>query len=732
MTENRDAAAAKGVDRLGNEFCADGVGALQRIDHTSPAGRDLMESVFQNQLNDANRAKWTRGLQHFENASYLLGNHLTRYFFAGQNGLGLHTFGVHDKNPYDSVVAKVADNQLLRPVETVVGMLTEQAPMPRAEPNSDSVEDEDAAELSEVLVKLTFENPLNMPLKIQEAIQNAMITGHAIAEVEYTKTGLPVEVPLRKMVQKENPFYVEGESPPSEKMIKTEEYVPGRTEIEIRKDMVCRLWTPFHFDVDPAATRPEDASWFMRSSYEDIDYIREEFDKDDEGYFKENLDALTRQNAEHHILYWWSRFQDILETPQYFHHTGGFTPGTRYLPGGQAPNQTLFTVVDVRPSIQYPRGRTLIFAGGKILYAGNARAWSSKYPWRWHPYAFLPWFKMPGKFWGVPLLTFLVPLQKKINAIDALVHANRQYLSIGQWLIPKHSKIAEGKFSAMHGEQFTYIDTPGGNKPEKIGNVPLSPELIGEREQLIRSIEHIAASGVVDMQAIGRSAARAGTMLDFMRQEKLRSKAPLFKYLESFLETIGQNILIEYQLNLIEEDTALTARLQQALREHDSLSIQHFVGASLRDHHAITIDIASELMHSPEAKQARAMEWLQYSAGLQFLEPQEREALRKVAGIDKLMKNVENTAVRRARRMIARIIRKDFDAAQEIPQIDVPRAMVPVFRKAILEPRFEEYTNDVKMVMMHMFDVYSKRVAAEDEAMMAQRVAMAEAGVQMQ
>jgi hypothetical protein len=720
---------APGVDRFGNEFSTEGIAALQRIDHEKKESREVLEQAFQNLLNDSNRAKWQRGIQHFENASFLLGNHTTRYFFGGARGLGMHTFGVSDKNPYDFAVAKVADNQMIRPVEAVVGMMTEQQPMPRVEPNSDSVEDEDSAELSEVLTQLTFEKPLNMPLKMQESIITAMICGHAIAEVEYTKTGLPFEVPLRKEVKRANPLYVEDENPPDEEFIYTEELIPGETEVDIRRDVVCRIWSPFHIDVDPAATRPEDATYFVRSSYEDIDYIREEFDRKGEGYFPENLDGIMRQNAEHHILYWWSRFQDLLECPQEYSGAGGLSSVTRFLPGGQAPNQTLFSVVDVRPSIQFPKGRTLIFAGGKLLYAGKARAWSSRYPWRWHPYAFLPWFKLPGKFWGIALITFLVPLQKKINAIDAQVHANRQYMSIGQWLIPKHSKIAESKFSAIPGEQFTYIDTPGGSKPEKIGNVPLPGELLAEREQLIRSIEHISASGIVDMQAIGRSAARASSMLDFMRQEKLRSKAPLFKYMENFLETIAQNVLIEFQINLIDEDPALTARLQQALRDHDSLAVQHFTGSSLRDHHSVKIDIASELMHSPEARQARAMEWLQFASGLQFLEPQEREALRKVAGIDKFMTDVENVAVRRARRMVARIIRRDFEAAIEIPQIDVPRAMVPVFRKAILSPKFEEYDNEVKDALMLMFDTYSKRVAAEDAAMMETQIQLAQAGV---
>jgi len=710
-----------GLDRFKVPFAVNGLGVFQRANDETEDGRKILETEFQSHLNSSNRTKWNRGLQHFENASFLLGNHITRYYFAGASGLGMHTFGVNDTNRADPIVAKVADNQLIRPVETVVGLMTESLPMPRVEPNSDSVEDEDAASLGEMLIKVTFEKPLNMPQKLQEAALTAIICGHAIAEVEYTATGLPVEVPALREGKRRNPLFDPKNDPADEEFITVPEYVPGRYSVDIKRDIVCRIWTPFHIDVDPAATRPEDLTWIIRSSYEDIDYIKEEFNKKETGYYPENLEHLSQQNSEHHILYWWSRFQDILETPQTV--GSGFTDsGSRYLPQGQSPNQTLFSIMDVKPSRQYPRGRTMIFAGGKLIYAGDARAWSEQYKWRWHPYSFLPWFKLPGKFWGSPLLTFTVPLQKKINAIDAQVHANRQYLSIGQWLIPKSCQIAEGKFSAIPGEQFTYIDSPGGNKPEKIGNVPLSPELIGERNQLVRSIEMISASGVMDTSDISPSAARAAEMLDFTRREKLRSKAPLFQNLNAFLEGIAQNVLIEFQLNLLDEDPALTARMRQVAREHDTVSVDNFTGASLRDHHAVVIDIASELMHSPEAKEARAVQFLQFAAGLQFLQPDERAAIRKIVRVDEFMRNTENAAVKRARRMVSRIIAGDLEAFKPIESADVPAAMEPVFRKAVLSPKMEEYDADVSMLLLAAFDYYAQLVAKEQQAMLEMQI----------
>jgi hypothetical protein len=714
----------------GQEYALDSILALQRIPHDSLEGRDALESIATSWLNTLNQSKWPRGLQYFENASYLVGNHLTRYYYTAEQGLGVHTFGISDRSPYDGLVAKVADNKLLRPTESVVGLLTETSPEPRVEPNSELPEDEDAAKIAELYIQLISEHPLRLADKRREAVMTALITGTAIAETEYRETGYPIEIPKTVRRKSANPFYDprEPEGPDNVREVEIEETDPSKTEVVMRKDMSLKIWTPFHIDVDPQATRVEDITWIARSTYEDVDWIKDTFDKKGPGYYPEGLEGLGPQNAGQHILYWWAKFQDILESPQYAQHGGGFTSNSVNFSGGYAPNQTLFSVVDVKPSRDFPRGRTLIFAGGKLCYAGDARAWSSEYPWRWHPYSFFSWFKLPGKFWGTPLLTELIPLQKKINAIDAIVHANRQYIGVGQWMIPKHAKMREGGPSGLPGENFTYTDAgPGSRAPEKVRNIPLPGELLTERADLIKSINEIAAAGVVDSNQVTGSAARARAMLDFFRQEKLRSKSPMISDYQMFLESIAQNLLIEAQLNLLEEDPELTQRLQMAAREHSSLSVQAFTGASLRDHHTVRIDISSDLRHSPEATEAKAMEFYQFSGGQ--LTPQEREAVTKAINLDKFIKNEEDASVKRARRMISRIVTGDVDTAFPMPRVDVARAMAPVFQNEILSDRFHDHPKDVKGKLMEMFDLYAQLAAEEAQRQMEQQIALAQAGV---
>ena len=698
-----------------NPYSKESILALATIPSDTPEGRGDLENVAWNWLFQLEQVKWPRGLQWFENVSYLQGNHLTRFYYNADIGFGFHHGGAAPNDTFGNLVAKSADNRLIRPVETVVGMLVQSKPHPRVEPNSSAPEDEDAAELSQIVLNLLFERPLNLAAKIEESAYNALITGTAAVEVEYGETDRPVVIPKYKVREKKHPLY------PDQTIT---EVVQDGEEVEMRKDIMARCWSAYHIFPDPVATKPEEMTWVARTTFEDIDWIRESFSLDEEGYFPENLEDIEVENATKHILYWYAKFNDVIESPQYYQHGGGLAPQTFNTKGGYAPNQVLFTVFDVKPSRTFPRGRTLIFAGRKIIYAGDARAWSEQYPDRWHPYAFLYWFKIPGKFWGIPLLSELVPLQKKINAIDALVQANRHFMALGQWKLPKHAKVAEGRISGIPGEHLTYTAAPGMPQPERVVHPPLPAELLAERDQLIQSIDHISASGFIEQ--ISKSAARSGPVLDFMRQEKMRGKAPFIQGFERFLETIAQNILIEIQLNLLEEDEALTQRIVKAARDHSSIAIDSFTGESLRDHHAVKIDISTALMHSPEAKEAKALEYLASVGG--NVTPAERDAIQRATGLSEFVMNAESASVRRAKRMLAAVSNGNLDAAYPMPGIDNASAMAPIFQDALLSDRFNDYDEKVKAVLVNLFDYYAGAAAQEAAQAFEMQMAMAQGG----
>lgn len=693
--------------------------ALGVLRHDKDDERQALEAAANRAIDESEQALWPRALQWYENLAFLCGNHLTRFYLDSGGALGTWTFGVDDAHDADRYIAQVSDNRLVRPFETVIGMLTQGRPSPQVAEAGDQPEDEDAAKIASLMIELLFENPLDMPERRREMAGLMLIAGSCFPETLYGETGLPEIVPKFKLAERETAFRDDDGRPIAEEIVEQD-----GEEVRLRRDFQCRVWSPFHFAADPRATSMEDALWFRRNTFEDLHWIKERFGdgRKSDGFYPEVLEELGSVTPSKWALWWWSRFQDLLDAPQSM--WGGSTYGR--LTEGVAPNQTLFTVFDVRPTLSFPRGRTLVMAGRRLLYCGDARSWSSRYPWRWHPYSAAHWLKIPGRFLGIPMLSLLVPLQKRINAVDALVRLNREFMSIGQWAYARQHKIKEGTIGGIAGRHIEYQGVPNMPPPTKVQNMPLPAELLKEREDLIQAIDTISSAGMVAGD-VAASAARAGVILEFLNEERLRSKGPMIQGYEKAVERIGQNLLIDAQMNLTSEDKDLTERLRVAAKRHGSLPIQSFTGASIADHHAVRIDIASELFNSPQAKKAIAMEVVQFLGP--DMDAAQRNAVFRYLGLDELVVSTENASVERARRMVAAI--KSGAPENEIPPgmpgVDQPAAMAPVFQAALLDVSLADLPPESQAMLYDLFEHYSAEAAAEAQRIMQARMAMEQA-----
>lgn len=693
--------------------------AMGAIPANTEEGRSALTQVYNTWHEGEINHTWPRAIQAFDNVAFLLGNHVARFMYDTTSGFGVSIaaatglgYAGHGMGGLDDV-PKVVDNRLARACESMVGLLTETDPAPRCEPNSDSVEDEDAAALGEITLSLYHERPLDMPTKARDAAMMGAIYEFVAAETEYADTGEVIEVPEVEIQELPNAMTGKVEATP----------VQTGTRLEARRDERVRMWTSLHIKPDPAATCPEDATWFARTTFEDVDWIRQNYEQGPgrtakDGFLLEKDGAIPVCAGSNHPLYWFTRVQDLLVTPQETYGSG--FSSSLLKAGGALPNQTTFVVIDVRPSPEHPAGRTLIFAGGKLIYANQARAWSEKYPWRWHPYSFWSWFRVPGRFGGMALLSELVPLQKRINAIDYLLQKNREYIAIGQWFIGKHSKVKAGSIGGLPGAHYEFNAIQGLPDPYRVENQALPADVYAEREQLAASIEYIASTGALSDE-IAQSAARAGVVLDFLRAEKLRNKSPMLRGFEKFLESIYQNVLIDLQLHLTEEDPVLTERIRLAARDYSALSIQSFTGASLRDHHSVKLDIAASVRHSPEAKSQKAMEYLQYKQG--ELSPAENAAVLKATGLNEFVKNESDASIQRARRMVARIESGMIEAFLPMQGIDDPFVMAPEFQRAILADRFLTADEAVQKKLLQGFDYYRSLADQMAAAQIAQTMA---------
>ena len=684
--------------------------SLSTIDHKDDLNK--LEAACNHWYKQCEMEKWPRAFSWFTNACFLQGNQYPAMRYT--NG---QIVADTDGNPQIATrsftvnIPKVKSNQLIPPVQTNVSLLTELKPIPRVTPNSAAPEDEDAAKLSEVVFDLLWERPLNMPDRLAQMAHEICVNGTSFIEIIYGETDTPEEVVKYKTVEIENPLFPDG---------KSTKYVPtDQTDTVPKKDIQAKVFSAYNICINPEATDdPDTLKWIMRSTYEDIDWIKETFDKKDEGFYPENLSAMSQQQGYATPLYYFTRCRDILENPsELSQFLASTTTQWNYAPG---PNMTVFTVIDVKPSMAHPKGRTIIIGGGKIIYCGDARAYNVKYPFRWHPYSIAKFWRKPGQFWGMPLLAPLVVLQKQLNAIDSLYQYYRENAGIGHWLIPESAGIKEGYITNLPGQQIKYKVSQFGYKPERVPMPPLPANYPQERQMVITAINEISGVNKV-LSGENPTGSRSSLMLDFLKKETVRSKAVVLQQFERTLESIAQSILIEVSANFNAGDSEMTRRLQEATKDTSSLSVKNFTGMDLRDNIHVKIDLTNELMKTPEAKADRAEKFLQFNPNLR---PNERVLVAKAMGLEEFSET-DTPQVNKARRMISFITSGILEATGlAIPGVDNPGIFAEQFRYEIISDRFIDYAPEIKQALLATFDMYQKLAQQEmQNAMMQQAMA---------
>lgn len=690
--------------------------ALGYLPHETDEDRQRLVSAIRYHLDQSDQRKWPRALAWYENYHFLRGNHFPHTNFQPlAQATNASSFTdeepvFHDQHPADQHIPRIVDNRLVKPYEKNISLLTRDRPIPRAESSSDDAFDEMASRAAEKVFSACWEYA-GMHGKAIDAAAELCVTGLCVAETYFGPVGPAMSMPGTKEAEDLSEITAARLAERGRAAMRGDR---ERDEDDwLAEDLAVRLWSAFHLDPNPGATAdPDTHLWFSRSTFEDLDELRVMFDRDEEGYYPDNLESMRETQGLEKSLYWYSRMKDVLDTPSTaYGGFGGYSASLYGTSGGDAPNQTLLHVIDTRPTRAYPEGRTLMLAGDALVYCGPNRSWHERYPWRWHPHSFARYWRMPGSFWGLPLLSVLVPLQKRLNVIDALMRLHREHMTIGQWLIPRTARIPEGTISGIPGQNYYYYVGPRGEKPELVRPQGFPRELLEERIMLQRNIDHLGEETPLGDQGPSPSGMRATSLIEFLDNKALRGRMPLLLSWQNFVESIGQNMLIEASTNLDDPDSRLGRRLQTALRRESMLSMEVFTGANLLDNVHLKIDLVSEMLKSPEAKREAAMAMLQYKH--ENLTPVENAVVYRALGLDELDKQV-TPAYTRVQTMVSLILSGRLEAAQILP-VDDPAIVVEVIRDTLLDPGVMDRPPEVQQVLYQLWMQASQLVQQQQQ-----------------
>jgi len=546
-------------------------------------------------------------------------------------------------------------------------------------PKSDRHQDQKAAQLSELTIEYLWE-ALKLPDKMREVARILMYCGTCWMEVFYDETrSRRMQIPATEEVQ------ATAQTPGAPGMPPIPLPLPARTVpvmeggAPVYKDeiqwgeIVANIVSPFelHF---PTTHRwdSDELGWIVKEWFMPLEVFREKFKQNKtkkgltkaNGWFLDRLEKIKGENVRNIPLWWWERLAHLIE---------GAGPTLNIGTPDQWEDHAVVKVFDRKPNERWPRGRTVIVAGDQVIYDSpkkiGARAYDPRWPERWHPYIYFRWEGMIGNIYGRSLLTKLLPKIKRINQIDTSMIMWRRTVPLAGWIIPKGTHVVEDFWQGGSGRIFEFDPKlTGGAMPQPIYPPPFPSTFFEERNMNVAEMESIAGTEEIlrGQRPVGVNSAM---MVDILRKQALASRSAILSKWDESVEEMGSALLQE-TIRHVNDDPTWLERIKILAREkHSRLSISTFSGTNLSDNVQVRVDTASMALVSKEAREAKALEFLQFAPGLMGLPLTLRQSIVEELGFSKGL-TPQGPDVERAKRLIAFLMQKEFDKLTPLPDDD--------------------------------------------------------------
>lgn len=227
-----------------------------------------------------------------------------------------------------------------------------------------------------------------------------------------------------------------------------------------------------------------------------------------------------------------------------------------------------------RPSVDAPRGKLEIVAGGKLLYAGELPLINGERNERGFPFVKQDCIRLPGAFFGSSVIDRLIPVQRAYNAVRNRKHEFLNRLSMGVLTVEDGSVDTDelSEEGLLPGKILVYRQ--GGKEPKMLDCGGMPGEFKDEEEWLEKEFAMI--SGVSDLSQNSTPAlvtSATGLQL-LLSQDESRLTATVTS-IERALKEVGRQILRLYR------QFAGTARLMTLTGENKKTQLYYFNASSL-------------------------------------------------------------------------------------------------------------------------------------------------------
>jgi hypothetical protein len=314
--------------------------------------------------------------------------------------------------------------------------------------------------------------------------------------------------------------------------------------------------------------------------------------------------------------------------------------------------------------------------------------------------------KQPGSMWGISLVQQLVPLQRRINSIDALVAYNRKTMAVGTWLIPSGSGIPDESLVGIPGQNVTYDPDVSGAKPEKVPGQPLPDQVLKEREIIVNDGNLIANAADI-RSGVNPSGVTTVGQLQILTEQANSSRSKQVDSWEDFIEESEELDLLNFQDCYKAPMNDMSMEFKKYSKSLTRYDWEKFIGSDIRDNTSVRVEKGSTVQRSKLLREQTIMQLLPTGLLGNTQDPYINEAILEEFGLSNLSSSAD-VDVKKAEKMIEMMLDGQYPP---ILEVDNPDIQITVLARFMKDPKFLELPQTVVELFIKRFHEYAMALA---------------------
>lgn len=572
------------------------------------------------------------------------------------------------------------------------------------EPNSDDPSDKTSACVAQVIQNWLWDE-LEKDDSYYESALWGLTCGTAFRKSYKKLNGssmrLPMDNPMQPMAQPVAPGQI-SQSNSIENQV-TDPLAAPEQQMQIipLKSVECEIISPFNLTFDGLPKRWRDVNIIMEQSVRKLSWIKKQYTSTEPGYTGKTTE-VKEDKVITNILAMSEGLKNLVEGSIY-------SNATTTTSGYEIKESAVVKEVYVRPSDKWPRGLMIVVAGGQLLYVSPAELGSPFYYRNgkiWHPYTSWGFMKQPGSMWGISLVQQLVPLQRRINSIDALVAYNRKTMAVGTWLIPSGSGIPDESLVGIPGQNVTYDPDVSGAKPEKVPGQPLPDQVLKEREIIVNDGNLIANAADI-RSGVNPTGVNTVGQLQILTEQANSSRSKQIDSWEKFIAESEELDLLNFQDCYKAPQQDMSMEFKKYSKDLTRYDWDKFIGSDMRDNTTIRVEKGSTIQRSKLLREQTIMQLLPLNILGNIQDPFINKTILAEFGLSSLSSDAD-VDVKKAEKVIEMMLDGKYPP---ILEVDNPEVQIQVLARFMKDIKFLELPQPVVQLFIQRFHEYASALA---------------------